>query len=363
MSDLWTEKFKHVHRILGLSQGMGEEIAAALEGALEKLSGKIIALDQKAEKTNSLLTKKKYLDLQKVEIHKVLRETYADIGETVKAQTIELAQATPGIIDKVIKSAGITVKMGVPNLSKARVTSWFGSSQIEGLYFNEWMKKLSETAAARVIKETRDGLLLHETPKEVGKRISKALEVGQMSAEGMAHNGIFQASNWAEMQFYQSNSKIIQKVRFVAELDRQTTPLCISLSGKVFSLYDAPQPPLHWRCRSSLAPIFKSKALNKVADEDKIPSRLETEARTIKHRDGTTSTTYDKLKVNFVSAKTTHNQWMQGLINSTDPRDLKFAREALGPTRFKLVKSGKLRVDQFYYHGKLRTIKELEALI
>ena len=80
MSDLWTEKYKHIHRLEGLVNGLSDEIAASLEGALEKVSGKIISLEQKAEQTKSLLTRKKYLDLQKVEIQKVLKETYADIG-------------------------------------------------------------------------------------------------------------------------------------------------------------------------------------------------------------------------------------------------------------------------------------------
>jgi len=363
MPDLWTLKYQHTHRLEGLSQGLGEEIAEILDSALEKVSGKIIVLEQKAEKTKSLLTRKKYLDQQKAEIQKVLKGTYEDIGQTVKAQALDLAQATPSMIDKLVHNAGITIKLGVPHLDKKTVSAWFESSQVEGLYFNEWIKKLEDSAAARVVKEVREGLALQENTKQVGKRISQALDIGRKSAEGMAHNALFQASNWAEMKYYQENTRTIQKVRFMAELDRKTTPLCISLSGRVFPLTEAPQPPLHWRCRSSLAPIFKSEALNKVVYEDKVPTRLETGARTVKHRTGGTSTKYEKLKVNFVPAKTTHNQWMQGLVNSKDPRDVAFAREALGPRRFSLVKSGKLRVDQLYYSGKLRTVKELEALI
>jgi hypothetical protein len=40
-----------------------------------------------------------------------------------------------------------------------------------------------------------------------------------------------------------------------------------------------------------------------------------------------------------------------------------FARGALGPTRFNLIRSGELRMDSLYYQGRLRTIKELEELI
>ena len=329
---------------------------------MEKVSGKIIALEQKVNKTKSLAFKKKYLDLQKIEIEKVLKEVYQDIGSSIKATAMDLAAATPAIVNKMIQKAGITIMLAVPKLTKETTKAWFESSQIQGTFYNDWLAKLESTAVSRVVSETREGLLLHEGTNKVGKRIAQALDVGRKSAEGMAHNGLFQAINWAENQYFLRNSESINRVRFVAEIDRQTTPLCISLSGKVFPLGDSPVPPLHWRCRSSLAPVFKNQALNDIVNENKIPTRIDTEPRIIKHRDGTTSKVYQKRRVKFVRADTTHSEWMNGMVNSSNPRDVAFAKEALGPTRFNLAKSGKLKVEQFYYEGKLRTIKELEAL-
>ena len=51
------------------------------------------------------------------------------------------------------------------------------------------------------------------------------------------------------------------------------------------------------------------------------------------------------------------------MVKSADPADAAFANEALGPTRFDLVASGKLKLSSLYYGGKLRTIKELKELI
>jgi hypothetical protein len=53
---------------------------------------------------------------------------------------------------------------------------------------------------------------------------------------------------------------------------------------------------------------------------------------------------------------------MTSMVESSDPKDRAFAREALGKTRFELVKSGKLEMNSLYYGGRLRTIKELEEL-
>ena len=49
MPDLWTERYKLIHRIEGLVNGMETEIAANLDDALDKVSGKIILLESKAQ--------------------------------------------------------------------------------------------------------------------------------------------------------------------------------------------------------------------------------------------------------------------------------------------------------------------------
>ena len=51
------------------------------------------------------------------------------------------------------------------------------------------------------------------------------------------------------------------------------------------------------------------------------------------------------------------------MVKSSNPADVVFAKEALGPARFDLVKSGKLKMTQLYYAGKLRTIKQLKELM
>ena len=115
-----------------------------------------------------------------------------------------------------------------------------------------------------------------------------------------------------------------------------------------------------------LMPIFKNKALNealRTSESNVRIARIDTETRTVRHRDGTTSTKYEKLRVKHPHADTTYNQWMSSMLRSKDPRDVAFASEVLGKSRFNLVKSGKLKMESLYYHGKLRTIKELKRLL
>jgi hypothetical protein len=54
---------------------------------------------------------------------------------------------------------------------------------------------------------------------------------------------------------------------------------------------------------------------------------------------------------------------MTSMVKSSNPADVAFAKEVLGPTRFDLLKFGKLKMNQLYYAGKLRTIKQLKELM
>jgi len=195
---------------------------------------------------------------------------------------------------------------------------------------------------------------LHESLRDTTKRIQKALDIGRRSAEGISHNAVHGAFNFAEREMYLENEDIIENVRFTAIIDRKTTDICISLDGEVFPLKEAPLPPLHFRCRSMLMPIFKG-----IKFEGKRIATLDTGSRKIHHRDGTTSTVYSKRRVQFIPESMNHSQWVQSLVKSSDARDISFAREMLGKTRFDLVAGGKFKVEKLYYHGKLRTIKEL----
>ena len=360
MSDLWTEKYKFQHRLQGVVNATGEEIAESLEGALEKVSGKIIALESKADGSKSHAYRRRYLDQQRDEIKKVLGQVYEEIGQGIKTKAVEVAQAMPGMLENMLQNAGITIKMGVPHLDKKTVKAWFDSAQVEGLYWNQWLEKLESNAVSRILKETREAHVLTESLRESAKRIQNALDVGRQSAEGMAHNAFFQAANWAEREYWVENQDTLTGLRFVAELDRRTTPICRGLDQRIFPVEQCAVPPLHWNCRSSVMPVFKWERENERIGTR--IARIDTEGRTVHHRDGTTSTKYEELRVKHIPAGTTHNQWMQSMVHSKDPRDVAFSKEALGPKRFELVKSGKLTVDRLYYDGKLRTIKELEAL-
>jgi SPP1 gp7 family putative phage head morphogenesis protein len=362
MPDFLTERLKLSHRLQGLVNSLGDDIAEILQGSLDTVLGRIVALAAKSEETQSLVYKRKYLTKQREEISRVLGEIYADIGTKIENKAVETAKATPELTKAMLeKVPEITVEWGMPKLDKSRIISWFESSQIDGLYFNDWLKKLEQGSVDRIVRETRRSLILHEPYGETKKRIQAALGTSRRAANGLAQNSIFQAHNWAEREMYLENEEDLQGLRFVVELDRRTCPLCITLDNKIFPPREAPLPPLHWACRCMLFPVFDWQKGGK--PYGKRIARMETEPRTIHHRDGSTSTGYEGYDATQVPATMTYNDWMQSMVESENPEDVSFAREALGPGRFNLLKSGKLKMESLYYRGKIRTLDQLMELI
>ena len=73
--------------------------------------------------------------------------------------------------------AGLEVSFGVPKLSTKETLLWWESSQIEGSFFNDWLKKLEANTVDRVVSESRRSLVLHEDPLKTSARIEKALGI------------------------------------------------------------------------------------------------------------------------------------------------------------------------------------------
>ncbi len=378
MKDYFNERYKFTHRLEGLINAYGEDVAQTLSGALEKVSGKLIRLTAAAEKTTSLEEKRQLLLNRKAEIENVLAEIYRDMGEDLKAKAVEVGMATPEITNEIIEGSlpeGASAGLSIPHVTKNRVLAWWDSAQVEGSFFNDFLKKMEANAAERVLKAARENLILGQPLRETAKELQNALDIGRNSAMGLARTAVHGVVNWAEREFFEENSERFTSYRFQAELDRGTCELCAFLDGGVYTLSYCPQPPIHFRCRCWIFPVLKDVMVNGelVPFEDAMGegydkasrriARLETNARTIHHKDGTTSTAYRNYEVKFVDRNMNYRQWMESMVRSSDPGDVAFAREALGPTRFKLVKSGQLKIESLYYQGKLRTIEELKELM
>jgi len=346
--------------------GLAPELNAILAQAYDEATGKVLKF--MATGTESAVKQARILQGLQKQLQKIMDSAYREVGEEIHAGSTELAEAAPRISGKIYNDAlkDIAFKVSpltIPTLSKKEILAWWNSFEQDGLFFNQWLEKLSANSVNRIKKELIQGKALNENLKQISKRMETSLGASKNGAAGLAQNSFFSAYNFGEFELFQESKERITGYRFVAELDRKTTPLCRSLDGQEFTPQDTPRPPLHWRCRSRIVPVWKDKKLNDIyLDDGTRPARQETGKKTVKHRDGTTSTKFTKMRAKQLPNRTTWNQWMQSMVNSKNPADRAFAREALGPKRFSLVKSGKLKVESLVYAGKLRTIKDLERL-
>ena len=380
MKNYFDERYKFTHRLEGLVNAYGEDIAQTLEGALDTIGGKLMRLTAAAEKTASMERKRQLLIKRKTEVESTLAEIYQDMGQDMKAKAVETALATPEILNGIIEGSlpeNVSAGLKWSHVTKDRVLAWWDSSQIEGTFFNDYLSKLETSAAERVLQAARQSLLLDESMKESAASIQAALDIGARSAQRVLRTALHSAVNWAEREVYRENLDRFKSFKFQAELDRGTCEYCAFLDGNEYALEDAPAPPVHYACRCFLYPVFRDvfvdgrdepvpfeDALGE--DYDKVArriARLDTDPRTVHHRDGGTSTAYRGYEVKFVDRRMNYRQWMQSMVKSSDPGDVAFAREALGPTRFNLVESGKLKVESLYYQGKFKTIDELKRLM
>ena len=135
-------------------------------------------------------------------------------------------------------------------------------------------------------------------------------------AEAIVHTAVQHVAQAARAQTWASNADIVVGYRFIATLDGNTTPQCRALDGKVFPLGSGPQPPLHYRCRSTT-----------IAELDQKYAFLD-EGETRSSTDGP------------VDGKQTYYDWL-----GTQKR--KFQDSVLGPVRGQLFRDGGLSAERF----------------
>lgn len=142
------------------------------------------------------------------------------------------------------------------------------------------------------------------------------MDMSRRQAEAVVRTSVQHVSNQAYQALWAANGDLVKRYRYVATLDRRTTPQCQSLDGQIFELGKGPVPPIHIGCRSTTVP-----ELGKEFD-------FLDEGATRSSEKG------------YVDAKLSYYDWLK-----TQPKD--FQDEALGKSRAQLFRDGGLTSEQF----------------
>lgn len=224
----------------------------------------------------------------------------------------------------------------------------------QGRLLSEWMTGLEVDRAVRIRDTVRMGFLEGETLDQIIRRVRGTkvnnftdgiLQTDRRNAEAVVRTAVAHTASVARDMFYESNDDLIKAVEWSSTLDLRTSEGCRIRDGKHYhprthkpvghAIPWAGGPGrLHWRCRSSSVPITKSWKELGIDMEDMDPG-------TRASMDGQ------------VPAETTYGEWLKR--QSAARQD-----QIVGPTRGKLMRSGKLPFDSMYTdRGESLTLEEL----
>jgi SPP1 gp7 family putative phage head morphogenesis protein len=147
-----------------------------------------------------------------------------------------------------------------------------------------------------------------------------ALEVTARNAEAIVRTAVQHTSSVARGKTFDRNSDIVEKVQWVATLDKRTCPRCGGLDGLTFPADRGPRPPIHINCRCIVVPVLS----DEFKDLDKGGTRAS------KGPEGGKQ----------VPADETYYAWL-----SRQPAA--FQDAAIGPARAKLLRDGGLSASRF----------------
>lgn len=315
--------------VTDLIAGLFDDIVAEL-ARIDPASPKSLKWRKaRADKLLKLVREKAKLTY--ADVHKIVRQDLAKIG-------VQQAKWAKDQLDT-LTAAGVTLGTGPVTVNTMK--SVLDADFIRGWLLEEWFKEQAEGVALKVATQIRLGILEGETIGDMVRRVrgrfvrKNVYEGGVMSimtreATAVVRTGVNHVMNHAHMETYLANADIISGYEYQATLDSRTTLICASLDGQVFDLDDenAPKPPQHWNCRSTILPIVEG-------FEDLQPTSRASETGPVKG-----SKTYEKWLAEQPKAK---------------------QDDILGPSRARLFRAGKANLrDMVRRDGTTVRVEDLQ---
>jgi SPP1 gp7 family putative phage head morphogenesis protein len=217
---------------------------------------------------------------------------------------------------------------------------------LQGKLLRDWYKEAGQAAGAIYRRELSEGLRLGESVPNIVKRVRDVAQgTTHRQAEAVVRTAVSHVTNGAKQATFEANQDIVKGWKFVATLDARTTDICASNDGRVFDVGGGPVPPLHIRCRSTQTPVLRSwKELGINLREAPPGTRASMNGQ--------------------VPATVTYGRWLKAQGRTAEGRAIQ--DKVLGPTRARLLRSGKVKFERFTDRRGLRLgleeLREREGL-
>lgn len=120
---------------------------------------------------------------------------------------------------------------------------------------------ISVAERQRIEAGIRTGVAKGKTIEQIALDIRQGNvhKISRQQSRSLAVTSVTSVTNQADHAVYAANEKALAGWQFVAVLDGRTSSQCARNDSHIFPMSDtANLPPLHWHCRSTTTPVFKS---------------------------------------------------------------------------------------------------------
>jgi SPP1 gp7 family putative phage head morphogenesis protein len=343
----WTDPLiRHALRLDGAGAGLARDIIADLNQALADLDAELA----RRVPTDAPFTYAR-LSLVRPQLVTLVNALSAAIGVRIDDGIAAAADTSvQAMADAMERLKDIALTIGVTEAQAAAISftrpslaQLVAARQVpmDGLSWRAWGQRLADDVARRISSELTQAAALGEPLPKVRGRLEKVADLGRTSAERLARTALNSVSSNTNLTTFQQNSDVIGKVRFLSVLDSRTSSICMSLSGREWTVNspDIVKPPRHPNCRSVLIPVTKSWVElfgPDAANLEEVPA-------------GTQSSQFGQVDGNL-----TYEQWLKR-------QDTAFQKEALGEARYSAWKAG-IPLSGMATYSRALTVQELRNL-
>jgi SPP1 gp7 family putative phage head morphogenesis protein len=211
--------------------------------------------------------------------------------------------------------------------SNDQLDSVISDVAFQGRYLETWVDDLIKGDMSRIQASIISGMQRGDN----ALTIAATLTLGYITTANWLNNLVRTiwngTSNWIRLLVMQANGDVIGQVQWHATLDEVTCPICAELDGQVFNVDEIEPPPAHPSCRCFITAVFASG--ERMAASRRHGKKFSRMASA--HREHFTGKAPQKMR--YVT-------WLRN-----QPVDVQ--NEALGPTRARLFRLGKLSISKF----------------
>ena len=279
----------------------------------------------------------------------VLAGTRKDMAGLIAHASTLAAESSLEEHNGMLSLGGRAPCVSLVDMTPAQIRAWFEITPLGGQALSAWVDRaFSSGVRASILTMLQSGGLQGKgTPGMVRDALMAAWEQGEAltrrDAITVARTYTQTANVNAMTSVYEANSDIVHGWQWCATMEpgykqtgRGTCLCCAALDGRVFKLGQGPPCPLHGRCRCVRLPRLKSwRDLGMSFDEMQDFTRPYTVRPDENIDEGGRRAI---LEVGFHQGS--YGTWLAG-------RDEAVQREIMGPERFALYASGRVRFEDF----------------